>query len=845
MTSALYVRETLELSDATEQRLLHFARRSGLRTGDTLVAAALTMTASPGYFFDLRDPSDPTYLLNLVLVADTLDATALTVDVTGAPATKPADVGRPGRSARVIARDIRRALVVRATGGAGTAGVPGRVGADETFTIEYDDKGKPYREYEAPTPGEPGGNGGAGGSGGTARVLSSIGSGAQVTASGGTGGAAGAGGSGGKGALTPQGQRRPGAADGHGGQPGPSGLAGTAVSLQAPGGDFWVKARAELGADLVEIALHWLRVAEYRYRLVRGTPTPAEADIILNLLDAAAAADPARTDAVALKAQFLNGDNALGIPRNLDVVADFERYLRRVDVYGTLVDGLFDDAKNLLAATSAAGLTEAQLQVQLTTLDFTATVLEATLADAMATSAVARAEEKAATARWTSTLDQVSKRRVDLEQPIDWGGVVVVGLFAIVSLIADAYVGQYAGKLIGSIPDLMALGNVKFSGSDKETKVLKDAISAGGDLSKIRTAGAKDAAGHQNSDGMIDVEAWAADSVPVLISFAKFVKDMDEATGDPELKQLVKDLAMRLQEKLAATARVGAASRQVDLATMRIQGVNQERASYAQLHAKARDDLTLLRETAVSLLGVVRRHGDVFLDYQIRAARAVEIYTRSDQSAAMGLDRWHVHPDVELDFEEDLIDAVAYQSQLLASTTELAVGQLVSAFDAYDLSRFQPDVHYVTIKDPGLLDTFRTQLTTSVTVDPGDLAGERWEAKVVAAAVSLQGVTAATPSFALVVTHGSRCTDRLKDGTEVTQFLEPRTTLVQVTAAQGEVVTGAAAIPISERPTEFWRRSVATEWLLSIEPGVVESRKVDLNALTSIDLTWSYIALRP
>jgi hypothetical protein len=385
----------------------------------------------------------------------------------------------------------------------------------------------------------------------------------------------------------------------------------------------------------------------------------------------------------------------------------------------------------------------------------------------------------------------------------------------------------------------MAVGDLRLSGSDKETKVLKDAIAAGG---RVPSYGAKEVSQHKDANGNIDVAGLAAEGVPVLISFAKFAKDMDAATGDPELKQLVKDLAARLQEKLSASARRAAASRQVDLAAMRVEGAKRERDAYAALHARAQSDAQLLRETALALLAIVRRYGDSFAEYQIRAARAVEIYTLTDQSAALRLDRWHVAPDRELDFRQHLIETVEYRSRLILSSSEISVAQLVTTFDAYDMSGFQPDVHYVTL-DQAHTDELRNTLSTWFTVDPGDLTGDRWEAKVVAATVSLKGVTAATPTFALVLIHGPRCTDRLKDGTEVTAYLRPRETLLQV-ASGGEWATGAGAIVSNERPTEFWRRSVATEWVLLLEPAVIRDRNVKISDLTEVSLSFTYLAKR-
>jgi hypothetical protein len=611
-TSALFVRETVNLSDATEQLLLKFARGRQLQTGDTLVIAAYSMTAPTNYVFDLKDPADPNYLLDIAMFADTLNAPGLVLDMTGSGAAGPAQIGKPGRSARVVARNLPAQLTIRSDGGAGEAGIAGQPGVDETFTIEWDPQGHPHREYEPPTPGQPGGNGAAGGNGGTARVLWSTGTAPVVSAAGGKGGTAGKGGAGGKGAKTAQGQQRPNAPDGHDGRPGPSGLAGTAATeLTANVDQFWVKARGELGVHLVTSAKHWLEAAKYHYRQIKGFPTPEEADTILGLLGLAAPADPSLSEVTPLKAQFLNGDDLLGLPRNLDVVPDFERYLRRIDTYGRWVDGLMHDVNDLLAATSSTELTDAQLQVQLNTVDFTEKVLEDALDDAKATLAAATAEEKGAVARWTATLEIVNKRRADLDKDVDWGGVVVVGLFALVGFVVSIYSSQTAGKLIGSIPDLMAVGDIKISGSDKETKVLKEAIAAGG---KVPSYGAKDVSQHKDASGHIDVGGLAAEGVPALISFAKFAKDMDAATGDPELKQLVKDLVARLQEKLAATARRAAASRQVDLATLRVEGAKRERDAYATLHAQAQSNAQLLRATALALLDLVRRHGDTFLD---------------------------------------------------------------------------------------------------------------------------------------------------------------------------------------------------------------------------------------
>jgi len=126
MTTALYVRETVELSDATEQRFLSLARHKGLQPGDSLTVAARTVTATPGYVLDLRDPADPGDLLHMVLIVDGLDASGLIVEMSGDPARWVTGGGR-GRSAQIWSVDTS-SQVTTAGGSCADGGVDGTGG---------------------------------------------------------------------------------------------------------------------------------------------------------------------------------------------------------------------------------------------------------------------------------------------------------------------------------------------------------------------------------------------------------------------------------------------------------------------------------------------------------------------------------------------------------------------------------------------------------------------------------------------------------------------------------------------------------------------------------------------
>ncbi|HET7475066.1 MAG TPA: hypothetical protein VFJ97_03470 [Dermatophilaceae bacterium] len=835
MARALFVREEVHLSDAIEQKLLTFARSSGLQTGDTLVVAAFRITADPGYVFDLRDPADPAYQLNLTLLADRVEATNLVVDLSGDQGTGVAATGGGGRVAQVYGRQLAPGLAVRADGGKGGVGADGQPGDDGYYTMSEDPRGKPVFEYEPPKPGGQGGPGGAGGPGGTTSLFWSGGAVPVASASAGAGGDGGHGGHGGRGPIDPHGNKRPDATDGQDGPAGLRGLAGNVSAAQLDGPDFWSAVRAVLGEDLLASARHWLATAAYRYRQVHGGPTPAEADTVLGLLDLVTWAFPGQPDAVRLRAQFLDGDTVLGLSRNVDVLPDFERMQATLDSYHAWIDPLFADAKDLLLSSNTSAFDQAQLAAQLRTFEANRRLLRFSALDAEEDVAGAQRELDGARALWSAAAAEVERRRDALQAPIDWGGIVVVGLFKVVGFVLSLY-EPTAGKLVSSVPDYLVLGNTALTVSDAEISVLTKAIDSGATaasgLKRLVTA-----------QGEVTWASVANDAGQAVISFAQFAKDLDSAGGDEDLKKLVKELTYRLQEVLAARGRLASAIRRAALATQREAVAAADQARYATLLAQATQNTSVLRETAQTLLGLVRQHGDTMLREKFRAARAVEIYRLTDESATMAADRWHLHPDVELDYLQGFLDGAGYVSRLLLTDGDLSLAQLRADFDRAASPDVQLVTHYVTIDDPTRLAQFRQQLSATFEVLPEDLVGDRFSAKVVKAAVTLDGVTAATPSFPVSLAHGGRCTYLRPDGTTVSQILQPRFELVEV-ATTGAAGTAVGAVAVDDDHIQhFWRRAVATQWRVAIEPAVVNEEMVDLTGLSAIRVALRYEAV--
>ncbi|MBO3748337.1 hypothetical protein J5X84_19865 [Streptosporangiaceae bacterium NEAU-GS5] len=849
MSTALYVRESLTIDDAFEQRALALARARGLVSGDTLVIAAAEMAAqAPGYVLDLRDPADPAYLLNVVLIAGRLTARGMRVDVSGGPATAPGAAGAAARSVRVFAGQTD-AFGLRASGGDGAAGVAGRAGADGSVTIEFDDNGKPHRFYEEAGDGQPGQAGGAGGNGGTAVAMWGDGPAPAVEALGGTGGLGGPGGPGGKGAPTGSGSgHRPNGRTGAAGATGATGLAGSAIAKQLGAAELWAQARSAVGSALAEAASHFRGVADYWFRRVRGTPTPEEADRILALLTLALALEPGDAEAAALRARLLAGENALGMARHLDVGADFSNYAERYETEENQLTALLSDIQQLLNAVSVKEYETGRLAAQTATFAALQTILNQERALAADAVQAYTADLAFARQRFTALRDEVDRRKQDLEQPVDWGGVVVLGLFTLASFIISLYGGQTAAKIVGSIPDLMTFGNLSFTGSDQEAQILKQAAGAGGQIDKILhppASGAKDMAEKKEADGTLDPQKVVDAVGPVLFSFGKFIKDLDEAHGDPKLKDLVKDLALALQQKLAAEFRLGQAVRQADLAIVRAAANAADAARYQALLHQAGQDGGALRGAVLGLVTMARTYSDALARAQVRGVRALEIYTLDEHPDALVIDAGRIHPDLDRDYAEGLSSAAVYGAQLVAARPSYRFGALRAEWDTFVST---PGVtglltHWVQVADAPRLTSFRQSGILTFTVRPGDLAEGRIEAKVEAIVITLTGVTADTPTFDLFVEHGGISRQLREGGVEVVQVLAPSQTTVSVGVPlpDADSVTGSLASPVNlDRRTGFWGRGVAAAWTLTVSQAIIQAAGVDLAGLTKVSVGLKY-----
>jgi hypothetical protein len=803
--SFVFFRDRIVLNNDLKNRI----KLESTPPGSKILLAAREFVVDGPLTLDGRD---------LVLLADSFDGSQGSIQL------KALATGAAGPKVTIACRRIA-GLAITSTGGVGEQGATGEPGAE----------GKPGRPASLPhKPGGPGGAGGRGGRGGRGKIGGPGGDitivfvedqvpggidTANVQVPGGPGGPGGEGGPGG-----PGGEGGPGNPDGRNGPDGPQGFEGPVGPTGVPGtvqksqvdeaGYFQV---LQFLSD--QWAAYRLRVAEYYFRAFNpsGPPTSTYLDLAFSELRAVLQLDPQNVQAAAYVNQILNNQNVLGLAREIDIIPDFPYYEQVLADYGPLVLSLFQSATNLLQGNLTLDQMRQTLTREIAHLEGLKLALEAELAAAIRGRQVAETEQQMARTRVLAIQDRIRDRREELEnRRIDWGGVLTFGVFAVgAGIIALATGGAGAGMLFAYLPDLMGLAGADFGpipGKDQADI-----------LAKAR--GLKEYTAAKNN--------LPNSVMPLVVSFAKMVKDLSEAQGDAEMIQLLREATELTHAQLLAQMRNDQASFALD-------------AVMAHL-AQAVQDLELARTQLGGLTGDIQflgaqRYMDVLIKYAFFAARALEIYTLTDMSDEIRTDYGYIHPDIEQDYEDGILPLAQLIGAYMTSWSRFVdIVNYRNAFDSYFGSSDRVhDKVFLAIADPAVLAQFRATQNLLLAVDLPELPPTRFEAKAIYVLLSLTGATAEVPAISCLVEHGGQFTTRKRDGSIAGLILKPRTTVVQ-TAKSGIAFTG---VRIGANPDElsFWGRGVAATWNISIEPDEMARRQIDLSGLSSIEVEIGYEA---
>ena len=346
--------------------------------------------------------------------------------------------------------------------------------------------------------------------------------------------------------------------------------------------------------------------------------------------------------------------------------------------------------------------------------------------------------------------------------------------------------------------------------------------------------------------GLKEFSAFRDDPIgtvtPLALSFAKMIKDVDEAEGDADLKKLLKELVELTHAKLTTQLRNEQANFTLQAATLRLeQALRDLELARAQLNGLV-DDVSFLEQVALTLIRSAQGYMDVLIKYAFFAARSLEIYTLTDISDEIHYDYGYIHPDIEQDYQDLLLPL----AQLIGAY-QTSWGRFVgiinyrNSYDNYFTSGSKVnDKVFLSITDPLVLAQFRQTQSLLLPVELPDLPPTRFEAKAIYVLLGLTGASANVPAISCLVEHAGRFSSRKRDGSVGSLLLRPRPTVVQ-TAKTGLTYTG---VQIGTNPSElsFWGRGVATAWHVAIEPDEMARRQIDLSGLSAIQIEIGYEA---
>ncbi|MFN8193761.1 MAG: hypothetical protein U0R80_05680 [Nocardioidaceae bacterium] len=783
--------------------------------------------------------------------------------------------GGPGGSVTVMCRRSSGVRIV-ASGGAGAPGGNGGnggAGSPATSTpvapiktTVFDSEGIPHEELIEQDPietpatlgglGGSGGTGGAGGSAGTIAFTSVLDETPPFLEAapgpGGPGGAGGVAGANGLGAEIPEGfDPSPVAGD-----PGAAGADGSLSATTVAEEDYLAVLRPLLdghGPLAATWAAHRLLVGQHRYRQHRrSNPTKgqeAEAE-----LRRALELQPADAEALRWLQQLTEvprprqqhdqdlgwepgGLNALGFPRDLDVLPQFKAYRDAFTGFGSLVLSFLNAGEGVL--------------LTLPTLETWASFLEEQRRQALAAQDTTVEDRELATTEAriaTETLDDVQARldqtTRDLEAALAADAmrheeVSIGGVLGSIASIAGAVVAVVAAvptggvSLVALVPSMVALSSTVVANAEP----IAQALFAG---EKPKTDAIKAAYG--------PVKTQVADVVKAAQAIVSFVDVIEKLTAQTTAANSTHmDLVRRgvelTHELLLARHRVTLAQQRLDASDARI-----ARAAAAVngidgvgLQVVAREEA--LRRTGLNAIAIAESKADALLTLAFHAQRSVEIYTLTDQEDEVRLESGHLDPDLARDFAEGRMNVIelvgrlgdCWRGLLEMIDLELAFNRFTTRFHDHDRRRLSFRAGSAEI------DSLRATGRLSFHLDPTSLPADHVDAKVQGVRVALVGATAPTSEVTVEVRHGSSYETRRLDGTVETTVLQPRRSNRDATLEPLVADEGLGADPLLTDPQSlaFWGRGVGGDYEVVVPDHELDAG-LDLTGLTEVQVWIGY-----
>jgi hypothetical protein len=796
--------------------------------------------------------------------------------------------GGPGGNATAVTIYCRRSINANilatggigapgGTGGNGGRGVDGFTIPDKTVWVDdTPDNLSNFAGHEEFIPGGtvdgtpggdggPGGNGGNGGSGGIIRFTSiNDDTPPAFDKRGGVGGPGGAGGAPGVDGAFSQST----ASEGLVGSDGDFGAEGQLICNNVTETEYITGLRSVLDFpdDGVFYANHWapfrIMVGDYFYHRYNPSVADREKFSQLAVIEFARALElqPDNVDALRLQAQLVGvrqdvgsddfiwvggGNNALGLPRDLDVQPDVQTYLNAFAQFSNLAVSFLSMAMNTLDTSvqleNLKELANLHQQQAVTAHED----LSADLDTALSEMRLASEESKRVQQLLDQTTADIQAAMAEMqESKINFLGVAVTIAEVAAAVVAVVAAIPTAGtSLVPLVAGMVALTSTAI----QQAGPIADKVFEGKDLSDENDPDVK---AIKDAYKKVDKEAESVIKAgKSIVSFVQVIQKLTAVTTPDNSKYLTLvrrgvDLAYQV---LVARNKVILTQQRAKAAQVKLAGAAAIVEDAKQLVNEIEGDAEPLRRSALATIGVVQSKADALLGIAFRAQRSVEIYTLEAVEQDLLLDAGLLHPDdvrryVEKEIKEPELVSLLNQSWLqLLKPTDIQQ-RYFNYFDRpHDLQVLRLSF---TAQDPPfveLLNTRRLRFRIEATEIPAGLH----DAKVTGVRLALVGAKHPENEVSCDVRHGAKYEQRREDGTINVQELKSlvNNRVAKLESLGGDGGLGTDPVPPDPGSLAFWGRGIGGDWEVTL-PGGPFNAGLNLSGLSEVQVWIDYRCLR-
>lgn len=529
------------------------------------------------------------------------------------------------------------------------------------------------------------------------------------------------------------------------------------------------------------------------------------------------------------------GNNALGLPHDLDVLPHFDQYIQAFANFGPLVLSFLNTATDavLTAAQMAELASFVALQSQFATTARDNTGDELPIAESekkYATDEVAYAQQQ---------LDQVAReiqaalaemRQKSFSFGDLLGTVAEVGA-AVVSVVAAVPTG--GASLVALVPSMIALADTVTDSAEPIAK----AVFAGDrpDVKAVTDAYKK-----------VDKELSAViKGTKSIVNFVTVVQRIGAGATPDNAKHvaLVKRGAELTHELLLAGHRSTLAEQRLQAVQARLARANEVVIAAEKLQATLSGDAASVKAAGMLAIQVAQSKMDVLLSLAFRAQRSVEIYTLQDEEQNLALDAGLTSPDIGRQYYEEEIGGSELVSALVTSWGQLLDPLIIQGdYTSFFANFHDQDTHRISFRDGPELDALKPTHRFTFRVEATDIDSGHFDAKVKSVRLAFVGATHPDGEISCTVRHAGRYEQRRSDGTIAVQMLEPRlsTRPAKTTPLQADEGLGFDPPLTAPRSLAFWGRGIGGEWEVTIPESQFASGRLDLSGLTQIQVWIGY-----